>query len=132
MKVTDRPDPTTAEPPDQPLVVRATLEGKLDEPRFNGQYANNNGVVSLITNQLDETHRSRAYLGIQMVDPNDPDAKELTSYILRSAGFKSGSFYVPFSFDSAAAASLVKQEIFDATGINLTLPQLEDPESSLT
>jgi hypothetical protein len=127
--VTDQPDPTTAEPPDKPMEVGATLANKLDEPSFNGQYASNNGVISLITDQLDGAHRSRAYLGIEMVDPNDPDAIEITSYVLNSAGFKPGLFYVPFSFDSQTAASLVKQEIVKATNTNLNLPQLEDLKS---
>ena len=42
--ITDRPDPTTAEPPDQPMVVSATLSVKLDNPQYNGKYANNNGA----------------------------------------------------------------------------------------
>jgi len=126
--ITDRPDPTTAEPPDQPMVVSATLSGKLDNPQYNGKYANNNGVVCLIINLLDETHRPQAYLSIGMTDRDDPNAKEITSYVLRAAEFKHGSFYVPFSFDSSSAASLVKQEILAATGTNLNFPQLEDAD----
>lgn len=126
--VTDSPDPTTADPPDEPMLVSQILKDELASSHYEGSFNYNNGVISLITKQLDENHRSRAYLGIEMVDPNDPEAKEITSYILDSAGFQRKQLYVPFSFDSIKAATLVKNEILSATGTDLTLPQLEDGE----
>lgn len=107
--VTDREDPTAEE------TVRELLEKRLNDPQFLNCYSENNGVVALITDQLDQDKQVRVYVGVIMVDEQDQEAKEITSYILEEAGFKAKSFDVPMSFDSDLVRTNIGKEIAEAT-----------------
>lgn len=100
--VTDREDPTIKESDDQNShgkLVSEMLKEDLGDPKNHDRYASNNGVIALITNRLDQEKRLKMYLGMEMVDPEDEEAKEITAHVLNAAGFEQKSFYVPFSFD---------------------------------
>lgn len=112
--ITDQEDPSTKDPSDERSSgkkVSEMLAGRLGNLSNSDRYCSNNGVLALITDKLDEVERKRLYMGIEMVDMEDSDTKEISSHILESAGFQQGSFYVPFSFDSGLAKSYVGAEI---------------------
>ena len=115
--VTDREDPTRYEE-DDTTTPRETLDQVFDDreenPRIKDHYAYNNGVVVLVTNRLNPENKYRVYSGVATSDPEDEERKEITQYILHSAGFKSGSYYVPFSFDSGLVREYMAKEIADA------------------
>lgn len=115
--VTNRVDPTMYDENDK-TTPRETLDqvffGRGENPEQKDHYADNNGVIVLITNRLDPENRSRIYCGVAISDPADEEGKEITQYVLDSAGFKQGSYYVPFSFDSDLVKEYMAQEIVDA------------------
>ena len=124
--ITDQEDPSTKDPDEgtsKGKVVSEMLEGRLGNAANYDQYSLNNGVFALITDRLDKGGRRRLYLGIEIVNPKDNVATEITSQILDISGFKQGSFYVPFSFDSILAKRYVGDEIekavTDSPGENL-------------
>lgn len=106
--VTDRKDPTAEK------TVRDLMGKIMADAKFNDSYAANNGVVALITAQLDKGEWSKIYLGVEMFDPKDKEKKEITSHILEAAGYKPETFYVPLSFDSALVRQNMTREIAEA------------------
>lgn len=115
--VTDREDPTRYNPNDknpQRETLDKVFDDRAEDPGIKDHYAYNNGVVVLITNRLDPEERYRIYSGVAISDPTDEERKEITSYVLHSAGFQSGYYYVPFSFDSSLVRNYMAREITDA------------------
>lgn len=119
--VTDRKDPTFL---DNNLESQGKVISEIiynynrDDPRVNDSYAFENGVVVAITKRFDPEKGSRVYVGLQLIDPNDPD-KDFTQRILHGIGMHAaGSGYVPFSQDSDPSHFHIREymakEIHDA------------------
>lgn len=106
--ITDEPDLSTLDhrhPNATPDIVKDLMTKEISDPKYEGAYGHNNGLISVITNKLSETNSPRVYLGFSLVDPEDPEAKEITTYILNDAGIihpydSHKNIYVPFSFDN--------------------------------
>ncbi len=120
--VTDESDPTTAEEDTPELAenVHDLMSRELNDAQYEGVYGHNNGIIALVTNQLDSASRTRVYLGMTMVNPEDPERLDITTHILAKAGFVDQSavgglsFYVPFALDSEYAADYIRQLIIKA------------------
>lgn len=113
--VNDRDDPTRrkeGDPPREEDVIKNFVD--LNGEKLRDRWAINNGVVALVTDQLNPNEETRVYIGLTMSDPNDRAGKEITSHILHAAGFQSGDFYVPFSFRSGLVRKYMAKEIQDA------------------
>ncbi|MBI2593646.1 hypothetical protein HYW44_03310 [Candidatus Daviesbacteria bacterium] len=115
--VTDRKDPTRQDPgfPGEGHETMGELfQEDLEDPRFTDRYASNNGVVVVLSDKLDSEGRKRVYVGLGTIDVSDPGHRELVSHTLHREGFRGGSFYVPFSFDSELVREYMQQEVMDA------------------
>ncbi|GEM_PF-5329354 len=124
--VTEQEDPTTKDPNDETSQARTVSEmlgGKLGNPSNHNRYASNNGVLALITERLDKKGNLKLYLGIEMADSENDDSIEIISQVLNSAGFLSGTFYVPLSFDSKLVrqhmAAKIKRALSESQDLNL-------------
>lgn len=115
--VTDRDDPTRADPSDvlsKGEKLGDVFREDLEDPEYNDKFSSNNGVVAVITDKLDQEGRKRVFVGVSTFNVDDPGRREITTHILHSVGFQSDSFYVPFSFDSEKVREYIMEEIKDA------------------
>ena len=106
--ITERDDPTAEQD------VATLMEKTRANPKFDNSYAANNGVIALITDQLDKDGKTRVYIGVETVSIEDEEGKEITSHVLEAAGYKPETFYVPLSFDSASVRQNMVREIAEA------------------
>lgn len=115
--VTDSYDPTTIYPEGgypEGEWVRDLMSRELGDPRKLNTMDWLNSVVVAVTDKFGEKGVARVFVGVHMIDPEDPQILDITSHILEKAGLVRERMYVPMAIDSEEVAFNIRDVFLNA------------------